>query len=102
MDKCNIYDFDYTRLSKLAMEDGRGIEDFVDDVPVSIKNCSEFEFDYKLKFDNSTFQSSIVTDVSENDLIKYRVIQGQEFFFRFLAKKISNIVLTYRMNGHTF
>ena len=68
MDKCNIYDFDYTRLSKLAMEDGRGIEDFVDDVPVKIKNCSEFEFDYKLKFDNSTFQSSIVTDVSKNNL----------------------------------
>ena len=85
MDKCNIYDFDYTRLSKLAMEDGRGIEDFVDDVPVKIKNCSEFEFDYKLKFDNSTFQSSIVTDVSENNLkLKYKVvIQKQEFFFRF-------------------
>ena len=48
VDKCNIYDFDYTRLSKLAMEDGRGIEDFVDDVPVKIKNCSEFEFDYSV------------------------------------------------------
>ena len=63
---CNIYDFDYTRLSKLDMEDGRGIEDFMDGEPVKIKNCSEFKFDYKLKFDNSTFESSIVTDVSTN------------------------------------
>ena len=63
MDKCNIYDFDYKRLSKMDIDDGRTIQDFVDGKNITRKNCTEFVFDHMLPFDNSTFESSIVTDV---------------------------------------
>jgi len=94
VDMCNIYEFDYTRLSKLDMEDGRGIEDFMDGKPVSIKNCSEFKFDYKLKFDNSTFESSIVTDFSLVCKDSWKVTLAQSLYMLgvFIGAGTSGIV----------
>ena len=63
MDKCNIYDFDYKTLSQMAIDDGKTVEDY-GEIPTT-KNCTEFVFDNKLSFDNSSFTSSIVTDVSK-------------------------------------
>ena len=63
MDKCNIYDFDYKTLSQMAIDDGKTVEDY-GEIPMT-KNCTEFVFDNKLSFDNSSFTSSIVTDVSK-------------------------------------
>ena len=53
MDKCNIYDFDYKTLSQMAIDDGKTVEDY-GEIPTT-KNCTEFVFDNKLSFDNSSF-----------------------------------------------
>ena len=47
----------------MAIDDGKTVEDY-GEIPMT-KNCTEFVFDNKLSFDNSTFTSSIVTDVSK-------------------------------------
>ena len=47
----------------MAIVDGKTVEDY-GEIPKT-KNCTQFEFDNRLDFDNSTFTSSIVTDVSE-------------------------------------
>ena len=47
----------------MAIDDGKTVEDY-GEIPTT-KNCTEFVFDNKLSFDNSSFTSSIVTDVSK-------------------------------------
>ena len=47
----------------MAIDDGKTVEDY-GEIPMT-KNCTEFVFDNKLSFDNSSFTSSIVTDVSK-------------------------------------
>ncbi len=56
VDKCNIYDLDYSLLSKLAMQRGESAEAFMSEVKT--KNCTKF------KFDDTDFETSIITDVS--------------------------------------
>jgi hypothetical protein len=58
VDKCNIYDLDYSLLSKLAMERGEKAEAFMSGSQMKTKNCTKFVFD------DADFESSIVTDVS--------------------------------------
>ena len=57
VDKCNIYEIDYTALSKNDMENGRGAEEYAQ-LPLTTKNCTSFHFE------RTEFESSIVTDVS--------------------------------------
>ncbi len=78
VNKCQIYDLDYTLLSKLAMERGATPEDFKENGIVTTKNCTKFEFD------TSDFDSSIVTDVSQ----KSTLIKNSElpFFVSFLVQ----------------
>lgn len=55
LDKCNIYDLDYTLLSQVSVQSSEvSAEAFLGDVKT--KPCPSF------KFDLSTFESSIVTD----------------------------------------
>lgn len=59
VDKCNIYELDYSLLSQLAMERGATAEEYVKEGDlVTTKNCTSFVFD------QTNFESSIVTDVS--------------------------------------
>ena len=57
VDKCNVYDLDYTKLNKIAMEKGTSAQEYVNGA-LTTKNCTAFEFETK------DFESSIVTDVS--------------------------------------
>ena len=57
MDKCNVYDLDYKKLSQIAMEKGQTAEDYVEGA-ITTKNCTNFVFE------TVDFESSIVTDVS--------------------------------------
>jgi len=92
VDKCNIYDFDYKTLSQMAIDDGKTVEDY-GEIPMT-KNCTEFVFDNKLSFDNSSFTSSIVTDFSLVCGDNWKVTLAQSLYMLgiFIGAAVSGII----------